>query len=120
MMQLETITLEHGRIRDDQSPNNAFDLNVDLLINGSEVHYLQPISNSGKIIIDCLIDNAKYKAVLALSKLGEPIIFDTGLEQIPVVFDYRQTPCVQWLDTRKIANPLPTRQDLAVIYLKAI
>ena len=108
------------RIRDDQSPDNNALLATELLLSGDEVHYLQHVNNVGAIILDCYGSNALYKQVLSLAQMREPFFFDTGTEQIPVLFDYEQKPCIQWKDTRKLSNPPADFSDFFTIYLKAI
>lgn len=119
-MQLDNITISHCRIKDEQSPNNNAQLNAELLLSGDEVCYIQPINNDGKIILECFGSNALYQSLVTLSRLKEPVILDAGSLQIPVLFDYRESPCIKWNDTRKFSNPPATFEDFFTINLKAI
>ena len=108
------------RVVDDMSPENNALLSSDLLLSGATVHYIQAVENGQKFTLRCYDTAAIYRQFLALSRLREPVIFDDDASEIPVIFDYSESPCLKWDDSRSLANPEDGARDFFTIYLKTL
>lgn len=105
------------RIVDNQSPDNNALVSSELLLSGDTVHYIQPVNNGVKMVLECYDSYAKYKAILALSRARELVFLDTGTELIPVRFGYEQNPCVKWKNSQNWNDTPDDWRDYFTVHL---